>query len=82
VAITVSVFTSKPRTRSPFWFTHKRRPRPMVCRRQRSVSRVLKLQIWKTLGLSQPSFSAEWLKMNFSGDSKPSSFSLSRMIRL
>ena len=39
-------------------------------------------QIWKTFGLSQPSFSAEWEKMNFSGVSKPSSFSLSFMIRL
>jgi hypothetical protein len=50
-------------------------PRPMVCRRQRSVSRVEKLQIWKTFGLSQPSFSAECEKMNFSGDSKdPAAF--------
>ena len=31
---------------------------------------------------TQPSRNAEWLKMNFSGDAKPSSFSLSRMIRL
>ena len=52
----------------------------MVWRRQRSDWRALKLQIWKTLGLSQPSLSAEWLKMNFSGYEKLSSFSLSRMI--
>ena len=35
----------------------------------------------KTFGLSQPSTSAEWLKMNRSGSSKLSSFSLFRMIR-
>ena len=39
-------------------------------------------QIWKTFGLSQPSRSAEWEKMNFSLVSKLSSFSLSFMIRL
>ena len=33
-------------------------------------------------GLSQPSRSAEWEKMNFSGVSKLSSFSLSRIMRL
>jgi hypothetical protein len=40
------------------------------------------VQIWNTLGLSQPSFSAECEKMNFSGVSNDSSASFSRMMRL
>ena len=41
-----------------------------------------RVQIWKTLGLSQPSCNAEWEKINLSGVSKDSSFSFSFMIRL
>ena len=59
-----------------------RRPRPIVCRRSRSEPMARSTQIWKTFGLSQPSRSAEWEKMNFSFESKLSSFSFSRMIRL
>ncbi len=54
----------------------------MVWRRSRSVWMSRRVQIWKTFGLSQPSLSAEWEKMNLSGVSKLSSFSLSFMIRL
>ncbi|CAJ7662021.1 Uncharacterised protein [Burkholderia pseudomallei] len=38
------------------------------------------VQIWNTFGLSQPSFSAECEKMNFSGVSNDSSRSLSFMM--
>ena len=49
----------QPGTRSPFWFTARRNPRPMVWRRSRSVCMSRSVQIWNTLGLSQPSLSAE-----------------------
>ena len=42
----------------------------MDWRRHRSVPMFLRTQIWKTLGLSQPSCSAEWLKMNRMGSSR------------
>ena len=64
------------------WLTHRRRPRPMVCRRSRSVRTSRSAQIWKTLGLSQPSRKAECEKMNLSGVSRLKSFSFSFMIRL
>ena len=41
----------------------------------------LSVQIWKTFGLSHPSRSAEWLKINRRGSSSERSFSLSRMMR-
>lgn len=40
----------------------------------------LRVQMTKTFGLSQPSRSAEWLKINRSGSSVESSRSLLRMI--
>jgi hypothetical protein len=39
------------------------------------------VQIWNTLGLSQPSRSAECEKMNATGSSNDSNFSLARMIK-
>src|SRR3546814_9154686 len=66
------VFSSDLRSRSPCWLTHRRRPRPMVWRRSRSVPISRRAQIWNTLGLSQPSFRAEWEKMNLSFVSKRS----------
>ena len=57
-------------------------PRPIVCRRSRSVWISRRLQIWKTLGLSHPSRNAEWEKINLRGVSKLRSFSFSFMIRL
>ena len=77
--------TSPPKTlssmRSPFWFTHKRNPRPTSCRLRTSEALLLSVQIWNTFWLSQPSFSAEWLNIKRTGSSRESRRSLSFMIK-
>ncbi len=73
---------SRSSTRSPAWLTHSRRPRPTFWRQVNVDFCSISVQTWNTLGLSQPSFSAEWEKMNRRGQSKLSSHSLSRMMVL
>ena len=67
--------------RSPCWSTDSRRPRPISCRRETVLSLFLSMPMTKTFGLSQPSRSAEWEKMNRTGSSKDSSRSLSLRMR-
>ena len=80
-AMTVTMLMSSTRQRSPLSMTGRRRPRPICWRLRISDLPSWRLQIVKTLGLSQPSTSAEWLKMKRSGSSKLSSFSLFCMMR-
>ena len=67
--------------RSPCWSTAMRSPRPISWRRETVLSLFLSMPIVKTLGLSQPSRSAEWEKMNRTGSSNESRRSLSFSIR-
>jgi len=81
-AITVRVFISNPLTLSPFWLTAILSPLPISCLFFISEVVSFRVHIWKTFGLSHPSFKAEWEKINESGSSKLSSFSLSLIILL
>lgn len=78
--MTVSRLTRASNERSPFSRTGRRRPRPISWRFLTSERVSLSVQIWNTLGLSQPSRKAEWLKMKRKGSSSDKSRSLSRMI--
>ena len=69
-AMTVTRLMSSTRHRSPLSMTGRRSPRPICWRLRISDLPSWRLQIVKTLGLSQPSTSAEWLKMKRSGSSK------------
>ena len=76
--MTVSTFTrwtsSGPSSwaswRTPSWSTQRRIPRPTSWRLEVSDPDSLSVQIWKMLGLSQPSRRAEWLKTNRTGTVK------------
>ncbi len=88
LAITVSSFTSNTppcstlsSCRSPCWFTQRRIPRPTSWRFFVWLSESFNVQIWNTLGLSQPSFRAECEKMKRVGSLNDSRRSLSFIIR-
>ena len=88
LAMIVNAFTSNTppcstlsSCRSPSLFTHRRIPRPTSWRFFVVLSESFNVQIWKTLGLSQPSFSAECENIKRVGSSKESRRSLSFIIR-
>ena len=66
----------------PSCFTQSRKPRPIFCLWVNWVLFSISVQIWNTLGLSQPSFNAEWEKINLNGHSNDNNHSLSFIIVL